>query len=337
MKFQFLGTSSGVPTRSRSHTALAVQAPGRRRWTLIDCGEGTQHRLLATAFSPATLGTILITHRHGDHCLGLPGLLAHASMNGRSDPLTIVAPLEVHRLVELALALTDSHLGFDLNFVDVARLQAPIAIDGLAATAVPLSHRVPSFAFVLRERSPPRRLDRQRLSTACVPPGPAWGRLQRGEDVLLEDGPVLRADHFAPAAPPRVLVVGGDNDTPALLADACRDAHVLIHEATYTHDVAARVGPAPMHSDAARVARFAAEAGLPNLVLTHFSPRYRDHGRGPVVADIAREAAELYPGALHLARDLDLYELGIDGTLSLSGHSAASGSLGGQRRPAVSP
>ncbi|MCB1906023.1 MAG: MBL fold metallo-hydrolase [Rhodocyclaceae bacterium] len=327
MKFQFLGTSSGVPTTTRSLSALAIQAPGRRRWLLVDCGEGTQHRLLHSGFSPATLDAVLITHRHGDHCLGLPGLLAHASMNGRSEPLTIVAPDEVRRFVQGALALTDSRLDFELAFVDVACSDAPLGIAGLLVSTVPLSHRVPSFAFALREQSPPRRLDRAGLLAAGVPPGPLWGRLQRGEDVLLDDGRLLEAARFAPEANARCVVVAGDNDTPELLADACRDAQVLVHEATYTSDVATRIGPAPMHSCAARVARFAAAAALPNLVLTHFSPRYRDHGRGPLIADVAREAAAHYAGTLHLARDLDLCELADDGGLSVTrfDRSAAPG------------
>ena len=136
----------------------------------------------------------------------------------------------------------------------------------------------------------------------------------------LEDGRILRGEDFrVPARAPRKIVIGGDNDTPELLAEACREAQLLVHEATYTAEVAARLGPAPMHSCARRVASFAAAAGLPNLILTHFSPRYADGGKGLTVRDLAREAGEQFKGRLHLARDLDLFELDPEGGLELAG------------------
>lgn len=318
MLIQCLGTSSGVPTRRRSLSALAVRAHGERRWVLVDCGEGTQHRLVRTSFSLATLDCVCITHRHGDHCLGLPGLLATASMDGRSAPLRIVAPDEVRCFVTRTLELTDSRLGFALEFVDVARATDALApAAGLRLSAVALSHRVPSFAYVLTEDRVERSLDLARLAAAGIPRGPAWGTLQRGQDTRLEDGRVLRADDFLlPARAPRKLVVGGDNDTPTLLAAACEGAHLLVHEATYTEDVALRVGPAPMHSSAARVARFAADVGLAHLVLTHFSPRYRDSGPGPRIDDLAREARQYYQGELWLARDLDCFGIDASGRVA---------------------
>lgn len=311
MLIQFLGTSSGVPTRRRSLSALAVRAHGERRWLLVDCGEGTQHRLLRTGFSLATLACICITHRHGDHCLGLPGLLGSASMDGRSAPLRIIAPEEICRFVTASLELTDSRLGFDIDFIDVASAQPLAPCAGLRIAATPLSHRVPSFAYTLTEASVVRSLDPARLEAARIPRGPVWGALQRGQDVSLADGQTLHAEDFLrPSRAPRKLVVGGDNDTPALLDQTCRDAHLLIHEATYTAEVAARVGPAPRHSSAAQVARFAARARLPSLILTHFSPRYGDRGPGPRIDDIADEARRDFSGDLWLARDLDCF--GID-------------------------
>ena len=317
MRIQFLGTSSGVPTRTRSLSAVALRADRKRQWLLVDCGEGTQHRLLHTGFSLATLECICITHRHGDHCLGLPGLLSSASMDGRQAPLTIVAPDEVRAFVNAALELTDSRLSYPLEFVDVAAVgpDCPVA-SGLAVRATPLSHRVPSFGYSFTEIAVEHRLDHARLEAAGIARGPIWGRLQRGQDVQLANRRVLRATDFL-AAPrkPRRIVIGGDNDSPELLADDCRDAQLLVHEATYTAEIATRVGPAPMHSSAERVARFAAEAGLPNLVLTHFSPRYGDSGGAHSLDELAREAATYFGGSLHLARDLDCFELDSSGRL----------------------
>jgi len=133
---------------------------------------------------------------------------------------------------------------------------------------------------------------------------------------VLDDGRVLRAaDWLLAPRKARTIIIGGDNDDPGLLADAARTAEVLVHEATYTEEVLRKVGPAPMHSSALRVARMAAEAKLPNLVLTHFSPRYQD-GEGPLsMAALEAEARAAYGGNLFLARDLDRYALDRDGGL----------------------
>ncbi|MCB1955050.1 MAG: MBL fold metallo-hydrolase [Rhodocyclaceae bacterium] len=317
MRIHFLGTSSGVPTRERSLSGVAVRGGGQRGWLLVDCGEGTQHRLLHTRLSLATLEGVCITHCHGDHCLGLPGLLGTASMEGRQAPLTIIGPADIRELVTRSLALTDSNLGFPLRFIDVAAAAGALPdLAGLQLEAALLSHRIPSYAYALTQHDAYRQLDHDRLAAAGVPRGPLWGQLQRGEDVTLHDGRIVRAgDVLEPALSPRRIVVGGDNDTPALLEHLCQGAQLLVHEATYTEDVAARVGPAPMHSTAARVARFAREAGLPHLILTHFSPRYGNAHRSPHIGDIEAEARAEYDGALFLARDLDRYELDASGTL----------------------
>src|SRR5690606_13784159 len=110
---------------------------------------------------------------------------------------------------------------------------------------------------------------------AGIEPGPRWGQLLRGEPALADDGRVLpRKNFLLPARAPRRIVVAGDNDRPELLGEACRDAQVLIHEATYKREDFERVGAGRQHSHAAQVGQFAQQIGIDNLVLTHFSPRY---------------------------------------------------------------
>lgn len=140
-----------------------------------------------------------------------------------------------------------------------------------------------------------------------MPPGPAWGQLQHGKDVRQEDGSTLSAAEFRSQHVERATaVIGGDNDTPSLLAEACRDTDILVHEATYTESVLLKVGPGPQHSSVQRTASFAETAEVPNLVLTHFSARY-DSPEG--MAEVEAEARQHYNGKLLLARDFDTYEL----------------------------
>jgi len=317
MDFQFLGTSSGTPTKTRNVTGLALRGPAGG-WSLVDCGEGTQHRILQTTLSLHDLRAVFVTHLHGDHCYGLPGLLASAGMQNRTAPLAIVGPPPLWRFLEGVMATTELGLPYALEFIPIDDLAGNAVLPDLAVDAIALSHRMPSYAFRFTERAVERRLDAARLRAAGVAPGPAWGDLQRGADVMLADGRVLRADDWLLAPrKARTIIVGGDNDDPGLLLDEARTADVLIHEATYTEEVLHKVGPGPMHSSALRTARAAAAAGVPNLVLTHFSPRYQD-GDGPLsLAALEAEARGAYGGNLFLARDFDRYVLERDGVCRL--------------------
>src|SRR5690606_26719888 len=110
MNLIFLGTSAGMPTKFRNVTALAVQEDTGRAWYLVDCGEATQHQILRTKLSLNRLAAIFITHVHGDHCYGLPGLLASTGMSGRTEPLVIVAPAGIEDWINSTLQLTSLHL-----------------------------------------------------------------------------------------------------------------------------------------------------------------------------------------------------------------------------------
>lgn len=303
MDLLFLGTSSGTPTRARNVSGLALLDERGKGWYLIDCGEATQHQLLRTPLSLHGLRAIFITHVHGDHCYGLPGLLATAGMARRQEPLDIIAPAAIEGWVRATLEMSQSRLPYELNFhasetLDVWRNSR------LEVEPIVLSHRVPSWGFRFTEARPDPRLDTDKLDLDGVPRGPAWGQLARGVDVALHDRMLRSGDYLMPTRLPRRIVTAGDNDRPELLRQACQDAHVLVHEATYTQPIAEASKSDFGHSTAAQVAAFAADVGLPNLVLTHFSPRYQSvPGRGLSIEDIRAEATARYDGKLFLAQD----------------------------------
>ena len=318
MELLFLGTSAGVPTRSRNVAALAVRKRNAKAWYLVDCGEGTQQQVLRTPLSLNRLEAILITHVHGDHCYGLPGLLSSASMTGRERPLTIVAPARIRAFLEAIQATTGLHLTFAIDFIAVEDLAEPVVLPDFAVEAAALSHGVASYGYAFTERGVERKLDIAGLEAAGVTRGPLWGRIAKGEDVTLDNGLLVRGEDFLlPQRRARKLVVGGDNDTPALLDELCNGADVLVHEATYDRAVVERLGTDNQHSTAATVAGFGQHKRLANLVLTHFSPRYRyDRDATPSIGDIEHEARSYYRGNLFLANDFDLYRLSRDGVLT---------------------
>lgn len=322
MEILFLGTSSGTPTRQRNMSGVALRLRGARQWVLVDCAEGTQHRILRTPLSLNSLRAVFITHMHGDHCYGLPGVLASAGLLGRSEPLTIVGPPPLRGMIEAIMAASELTLPYPLTFLtphdlqDASLLQE--ALPDLAVEATALSHRIPSWAYGFTESALERRLDTDKLRLDAVSPSALWGELQRGRDITLDDGRRIAAhDYLLPPRRARRIVVAGDNDRPELLMDAARGADVLVHEATYTEEILLKVGSGPQHSSALRVARFAQEAGVRNLVLTHFSPRYQDGGPLPLSL-LEDEARAGFDGHLVLARDLDHLVLDRTGELRLA-------------------
>ncbi|GGJ96215.1 ribonuclease Z [Pseudomonas matsuisoli] len=317
MDLIFLGTSAGTPTRSRNVSGLAVLEESGRGWHLVDCGEGTQHQILRTPLSLHTLESIFITHVHGDHCYGLPGLVASAGLTGRRAPLRIVGPADIERWLTTTLTLTGCTLPFELHFEAVERT-SQWQSHTLHIDAWPLSHRVPSYAYRFTEARPGPQLAFASLERDGVPKGPLWGRLLRGEDVENQGRRFRSLDYVTFDREPRRILVAGDNDRPELLADACDGAQVLVHEATYTADVAERAGPNAGHSSAFGIAQFAQATGLPHLVLTHFSARYQnDERHSPSIETLREEAAAHYDGALFMAKDFQRYRLDKHGALML--------------------
>ncbi|WP_256329480.1 MULTISPECIES: ribonuclease Z [unclassified Variovorax] len=315
MKLTFLGTSSGTPTRHRNVSGLAVQTVLNADWFLIDCGEGTQHRVLQTSLSLNDLVAVCITHVHGDHCYGLPGLLASAGMGKRTKPLKLIAPLPVWEWFEATRALTDLHLPYEVEHVDLEDQPLVYEAPGVRIDRHVLRHRVPSHAYRVQVETRRSRLKADALRAIGLPPGPAWRALQTGEDVPF-NGEVLRsADYADTQVDTAIAVLGGDNAEPALLRDACKGAQLLVHEATFTQDALDKVGPGPMHSSARLLAEFAQIVEVPNLILTHFSARHQnEEGMTALMA----ETQAHYSGNAFLANDLDVYELDSAGKVTVT-------------------
>jgi len=320
MEIVFLGTSAGTPTKTRNVTGLAIHRVNSKKWCLVDCGEGTQHQLLHTKLSLTQLQAIFITHVHGDHCYGLPGLLASAAMQGRTEPLWIVGPSKIQAFIELMQTAVHLNLNYEIKYKCIDESDTILGDLGIEfdIETINLSHRVPSVAYSFSENRLSNKLDVEKLAQDKITRGKLWGELQQGLDVQLDDGRIIFAqDYLLPVQNPRKIIISGDNDDPSLLAQAAKTANLLVHEATYTQDIAIKLGKGPQHSYAKLVAQFANDVGLDNLVLTHFSPRYQSITNcSPSILDIENEARTAYNKNLFLAKDLECYTLNKQGVLT---------------------
>lgn len=338
LKLTFLGTSAGVPTKQRNVTALAIeclntyassanqQNSKSHPWLLIDCGEGTQQQLLHTKLSLHQLTAICITHVHGDHCYGLPGLLASAAMSGRRQPLTVIAPKAVATLLDAIVLTTELYLPFTIDFIAVEDIvegqvgKVDIALNEqhqLTIDITPLSHRVSSHGFGITQNISRHTLNTAKLIAAGIPASHLWGSLQQGQDVVTDEGQQLNSTDYVNHETQRTrIIVAGDNDTPECLSAAVVDTDLLVHEATYTTDVLTKIQAKnpdfdPMHSSARLVGEFAHNSGIQNLILTHFSARYQSfenpNSSTPNMAHIRADAQSGYQGNLWLAADFAQY------------------------------
>jgi ribonuclease Z len=293
MELTFLGTGSAMPTRQRNVSAVVLRLPERRELWLFDCGEATQHRLLATPLRPPQIRRVFVTHLHGDHLYGLPGLLTTLSMLGVETPVDVHGPPGLKRFVDAALGVSQSWCTFELRVHELAP-EGELADGDLTVRWLPLVHGVPCFGFRVAERERTGRFDVERATALGVPAGPAFGRLKDGGEVTLPDGRVVRgAELTGPAVPGRVVTVLGDTRPCDAGVELARGADLLVHEATFgesRRQMATERG----HSTAAEAAGVAARAGARRLVLTHFSARYQ-LGGPETVETLLAEARAVFP------------------------------------------
>ncbi|QMJ04308.1 ribonuclease BN [Citrobacter freundii] len=279
MELIFLGTSAGVPTRSRNVTAilLNLQHPTQAGLWLFDCGEGTQHQMLTTPFNPGKLDRIFISHLHGDHLFGLPGLLCSRSMAGNVQPLTLYGPRGLREFTETALRLSGSWTDYPLEIVEITA--GEILDDGLRkVTAFALAHPLECYGFRVEEHDKPGALDACALKAAGVKPGPWFQDLKAGKTVVLEDGRSLNgADFLAPAIPGKSVAIFGDTAPCASALELAKGVDVMVHETTLDASMEEKANSRG-HSSTRQAAMLAREAGVGRLIMTHVSSRYDEKG-----------------------------------------------------------
>jgi len=303
----FLGTSSGAPTTKRNVSAITLWFIQRGKWWLFDCGEGTQHQIMRSHLKLSQLEKIFITHLHGDHVYGLIGMLASRSLRGGAlDPITLYGPPGLKPYVEGIMATSPVHLKYPL-IIKTIEPGTVFEDEELTVTAAEVAHRIPAYAYAVEEKERAGAFQVELAKAAGIPPGPLYGRLKRGESVVLPDGRTVHGKDFQGAPKQgRKVVFSGDTQPCDELIALSVDADLLIHEATYAHrDVELAVRSA--HSTARQAAQVAQKARVQTLFLTHFSPRYENEDGDVSLDDLLNEAREVFPHT-YLAHDFLQFE-----------------------------
>ncbi|MCY0998933.1 ribonuclease Z [Myxococcus sp. MISCRS1] len=294
LRLTFLGTSAAQPTLHRNLSGLAVKAD--TDLLLFDCGEGSQRQMVrfGTGF---TVDAVFFTHFHADHYLGIIGFLRTLGMMGREHAIHLYGPPPARRLLHQAVHLGVEAMSFPVEIHEVKDGDV-VRRNGYALHAIGVDHRINALAYALVEDERPGRFNLEKARELGVPPGPSFGKLQKGESVTLEDGRVVKPEDVLGAPRPgRKLVISGDTRPCAAVVKAAQDADLLIHESTFSDDEQARALETH-HSTAREAARVAREAGARRLVLTHLSSR---HDTDP--AKLLAQAREEYKGPCEVAYD----------------------------------
>jgi ribonuclease Z len=272
MRITFLGTAGALPSVDRAPSAVLLEREGER--LLFDCGEGTQRQMMRfrTGFA---IDVICITHLHGDHILGLPGLLQTMDFNGRTAPLELIAPPGGQAAIEELIGVGGFSPSFPLEIATATAGRAAVETAAYTVTPVATDHRGgPSVGYLLREADRLGRFDRAAAEALGVPPGPLFGRLHRGESVELADGRVIHSEAVVgPPRPGRQVLYTGDTRPLGAVDAVTGELDLLIHDATFTDADAARAETTG-HSTAAQAAADAVANDAQRLALVHLSSRY---------------------------------------------------------------
>ncbi len=299
----FAGTGASVPSRDRSLPCIAVKQG--RSISLFDCGEGSQRQLMISKFSFMRVDRIFITHMHGDHILGLPGLLMTMGLSGRRDPVSLFGPEGIEFTVNSMLDACEGELEFELIIKEMVPGDT-IGFGGFSVTAFKTEHNCPSVGYIYREDDRPGAFNKEKAERLGLKRGPDFAAIQRGETVR-----GITPDMIIGSTRPG-LSMAYPGDT--LLCDSVREAvkgvDVLIHEGTYL-DADSELAEAHFHSTVKGVAEMAVKEKIRNLMIVHISNRYGDG------SEAETEAKTIFERTF-VPKDQDIYEITKNGVRLVS-------------------
>jgi len=297
----FLGTAASIPTDARALPSVVVRR--KNEVFMLDCGEGVQRQMVRARVGFHKRMRVFVSHMHGDHVLGLPGLLQSMSLLDRRLKLWVYGPVGIRAFVEAIRETVQFVLTFPLEIHEITGEGGIICDEEeYYVEAVPTAHVIPSFGYALVEKPRLGRFDAKKARMLGVPEGPSWAKLQHGKSVKSQSGRVVKPGQVVgPVRPGLKIAYSGDTRPTRSLVKLARGADLLVHEATLMDELAARARR-DGHSTPSQAAEVARKAGVKRLILTHVSARYRD------VQAMVKEARKVFPHT-DVAEDFMAFDL----------------------------
>ncbi len=284
-----LGYNSAIPTVKSAPTAQFLEM--EERCFLIDCGEGTQVQLRKAKAKFSKINHIFISHLHGDHVFGLPGLISSFRLLGRETPLHVYGPKGIKEMMETIFRITETHQGFEVVFHELSSKKSEKVFEDnrVEVFTIPLDHRIYCNGYLFKEKPKERHLNMQEISKYPEIEICDYHNLKRGKDIQLSDGYILKNENLTKPAEPSVsYAFCSDTRYLESIIPIIKNVDVLYHEATFLHDLK-KMADYTGHSTALEAAKIARKANVKKLILGHFSNRYND------LSVFLNEACEIFP------------------------------------------
>ncbi|WDT67456.1 ribonuclease Z [Cloacibacterium sp. TD35] len=284
-----LGFNSAIPTVKSAPTAQFLEM--EERCFLIDCGEGTQVQLRKAKAKFSRINHIFISHLHGDHVFGLPGLISSFRLLGRETPLHVYGPKGIKEMMETIFRITETHQGFEVVFHELSSKKSEKVYEDnrVEVFTIPLDHRIYCNGYLFKEKPKERHLNMQEISKYPEIEICDYHNLKRGKDLQLSDGYILKNEDLTKPAEPSVsYAFCSDTRYLESIIPIIKNVDVLYHEATFLHDLK-EMADYTGHTTALEAAKIARKANVKKLILGHFSNRYND------LSVFLNEASEIFP------------------------------------------
>jgi len=290
MKFEvtILGSSSATPIYNRNPTAQALNI--NERLYLVDCGEGTQQQMLRYDVKASRIDYIFISHLHGDHYLGIVGLLSSLHLNGRTKILYIYCPAPLKEIIDLQFKYSETtiHFPIEYTFIDASAPMKLVDNQDVIVESIPLNHRIACTGFLFREKKRLRKLMKEKIERMNIPVE-YYTRLKKGDDYTDANGKLYKNDDLTiDSATPKTYAYCSDTIYSESYFNQIANADLLYHEATFLNDMLDRA-EVTYHTTALQAAEVAIKTHVKKLIIGHFSARYK------TLNELLDEARSIFP------------------------------------------